>query len=38
MKRTLTAVVIGALAYILATLAADVAQGWLDPRVREDLA
>jgi peptide/nickel transport system permease protein len=31
-------VVIGALAYILANLAADVAQGWLDPRVREDLA
>jgi peptide/nickel transport system permease protein len=31
-------VVIGALAYILANLAADVAQGWLDPRVREELA
>jgi ABC-type dipeptide/oligopeptide/nickel transport system permease component len=30
-------VVFGALAYVLANLVADVAQGWLDPRVREEL-
>lgn len=30
-------VVFGALSYVLANLLADVAQGWLDPRVREDV-
>lgn len=31
-------VVFGALAYVLANLAADLAQAWLDPRLREELA
>jgi peptide/nickel transport system permease protein len=32
------AVVCGAIAYVLANLAADLAQAWLDPRLREGLA
>jgi ABC-type dipeptide/oligopeptide/nickel transport system permease component len=31
-------VVCGAIAYVLANLAADLAQAWLDPRLREELA
>ena len=31
-------VVLGALVHVLANLAADLAQAWLDPRLREDLA
>jgi peptide/nickel transport system permease protein len=31
-------VVLGALAHVLANLLADIAQAWLDPRVRETLA